>query len=293
MFAQHLPSLFSKRTLLLMLAVASVVAASIAIAVPSASADTISSPSPSCGSGVKVIDEASDVLWCAIPTSGAPHDDVVFCPNGTQYPGALGIEETNLVGMNNAFEYGSCLFTPTCPSGYNYLVTMASGTGRTATCVPAGAEYQLVTTAEKCAATDGSSAQWFAASQVCGVAITPPQVADATGFGGPSNAEQNCYAAGGELIESGTVCVLRVFANDLTPEPTVPPTQTPVPTVVPTATAGPVPTTTPAATVVPKPTATVAPPQPTATVVPPKPTATNVPAKPTPTPKGPNLGFTG
>lgn len=294
MFAQHPSLLFSKRTLTLMLCVAAMLAASIALAVPSASADTISAPSPSCGSGVKVIDESSDALWCAIGDTPVLQDVAHACPDGAQSAGALGIDETNLVGMNNVFVDGSCYLQPTCPSGYNYLVAMASGTARYATCQPAGTDYQPVSTADKCAATDGSSAQWFADSQFCGVAITPPQLADATGFGGPSNAEQDCYAAGGQLIAGDTVCALAVYSNDLTPGPTVPPpaTQTPAPTVAPTATA----TATPAATVDPKPTATpvaTVDPKPTATAVPTKPTATAVPTKPTPTPKKPDLGFTG
>lgn len=259
--------------------------------------ETVSAPSPSCGTGVKVVDESSDRLWCAVAAGPPVPGAGVSCPAGAKPSTELGVDVANQVGMNDFIE-GSCYYEPTCPTGFSLIVSMSAGTTgtvRSASCEPDARLYQRVLTADKCVTTDGTSARWFAASSSCGVPITPAPLADASGLGGPSNAEQNCYAAGGHLIEAGTVCVLPVFSSSLTPQPTATPSATPttVPTVVPTA-VPPTPVPPKPTPVPPKP--TPVPPKPTAvppkpTPVPPKPTA--VPPKPTPTPKHPGFGFTG
>lgn len=238
---------------------------------------------------VKAIDESSDVLWCATGAVGVP----TSCPDGSKPPAPLGIDESQIVGMNSFFIEGSCYYEPTCPDKFTYVVSMSSGTNepaRTAACQPDSPDFQRITTAADCASSDEPGVQWFPASQVCGMPVNPPQIADATANLGPSTREQDCYAYGGELVEGGTVCAVAVFSRNLTPVPTAPPPATQVPTVGPKPTAiPPKPTAVP-----PKPTAV--PPEPTAvppkpTVVPPKPTT--APTKPTPKPKHPGFGFTG
>lgn len=314
MFAQS-QTFSSPRILIAMLALAVIAAASVAVAVPSASADTVSAPSPGCGSGVKVIDETSGLLWCAVSASLPTPDGAAACPDGSKRANELGIDETRLVGMNNLFAEGSCYYEPTCPAGFDVVATMQYGPGRTFGCTPTTGGYLDINNADDCVSPQGSSAQWFTDPPMCGVVITPDQVANASGAGGPSTSAQDCFAAGGEPVSGGTLCAVRVYSNEGNPSPTVsPPTPgptvppaTPDPSAVPTPTRGPDSTPTPGATAVPTagpadptptgvpsdPTAvppkpTAVPPQPTAvppkpTAVPPKSTATAVPAKPTAT----------
>lgn len=312
MFAPTQLSISSRRLLLCLVALVATLAASMAIGAPPASADTIVAPSPGCDSGVKVIDETSGLLWCAVAGSMPDPDGPIVCPAGAMGAAELAIDESKTVGMNSTFSEGSCYYQPTCPAGFDAVGTMQFGPGRTFGCLPSMDDYTDVPTEDECVSPEGSTAEWFTDSAFCGVPITPLPVASASEPNGPSTGEQDCFAAGGELVEGTTVCAVRVYASNLNPEPTVPPpaTVTPAPTAttVPNPTATPVATGTPGATATPltptatpagptatpvAPSATPVPTKPTATPVSVKPTATSVVAKPTPTPKGPALGFTG